>query len=80
MQQLFKFDEADATDTEFCKIKNDSRRSLIINDKTLAIQLIASETIFSSWIPDKDFNEFLNLLRFLVTKTTVEENEKAFVS
>lgn len=80
MTYVLKFDKADVTETEFCKIKNNSVRSLIIDEETIAIHLLAGETLLSARFPDKDFNDYLNLLRFLITKTTVEENVKAFVS
>lgn len=80
MSYLFKLDKVDVSETEFCKIKNHSIRSLIIGEKSLAMHLIADETLFSTQFPDEDLTDFLNLVRIFVTKTTDEENEKAFVS
>ncbi|XP_037049880.1 uncharacterized protein LOC119084134 [Bradysia coprophila] len=78
MSYLLKLDKADISETEFCRMKDHSIRSLIIDEKSLAIHLIADEILLSTQFPDKDLTDFLNLLRFFVTKTTDEENEKAF--
>lgn len=80
MQRILDLDKVDVSETEFCKIKNNSIRRLVIDDKSLAIHLIADEILLSTQFPDEDLTGFLNLIRILVTKTTDEENEKAFVS
>lgn len=80
MNRLVEFDKANVTETEFCKVKSHSIRRLVLDDRGIAIHLIATEALISAQLPDEHLDDYLNLLRFLVTKTTDEENEKALVS
>lgn len=82
IEQLYNFAKANLTEVDVCKIKNDKLNDLLLSDDNnfQVVSLIATETVLSSLIPEKDFTGLLNLIRFLVTKTTVKENKSALVS
>lgn len=87
MTQLFeKFSRANLTEVDLCKIKEEANsiryfgRHPLTVFKERVVYFIATKTILSTLMPDKDFTEMINLLKFLFFKTTVEENQSALVS
>lgn len=80
MKQLATYSQTNVTDIDVCAIKNDELYNLMVNDFDQLVNFVATETILPKRIPDKDFTELINLLRFFVTKVPLKDIENAFVS
>lgn len=80
MAQLINYSEVNTTEVSVCKIKNDEMMHILANDFELTVHLIAIETVLSKRVPDNDFTDIINLLRFSITNATVTEIENALVS
>lgn len=80
MLQLTRISATNITEHDVCRIANDELNNLLANDFTHVAHLIAFETILSKRIPERDFSDFINFLRFTITDVTVTDIENALVS
>lgn len=77
---MIKYSKIELAELDVCEIKNNEMNNLRRDDFEQVAHLIGTETVLSKRIPDKDFTDIINLLRFTITNVTVTEIENALVS